>query len=127
CPGSAGVSLAAAGWKPALPGPRHTATWPLTWHGGFPIIRLFALRRGLAMPYTSPSLSSAPPALLDRRAQARFVGRPQLLTRISSPRRQEAPLPRSFFVGLAAFLPLSAAGTHCHRDCRPCLEAGPYV
>ena len=79
------------------------------------------------MPYTAPSLSAAPEALRYCRARARFVGRPQLLTRVSSPRRQEAPLLRPFFFGLAAFLPLSAAGTRCHRDCSPCLGARPCV
>ena len=39
-------SPAAAGRKPALPGPRPTVTSPLTWHGGFPIMRLCALGRG---------------------------------------------------------------------------------
>jgi hypothetical protein len=45
-------------------------------------MRLFALYRSPHMPYSSPSLSSAPPALLYRRARARFVGRPQLLNRV---------------------------------------------
>ena len=70
------------------------------------------------MQPTPSVLSVAPPVLLCDRTHVRFLRRPQLLNRVSSPRRQEEPLPRP-----CPFCAFSVPLSPHRRQAIPCVTA----